>query len=144
MHLVELTVARRLGDGALTGPTFGWTWPSVLYGLDVGAWDLFFGLSLLCLAAVYPSRGYRWVRWGFLLAGSLSVIGLIGPISNEFGLRTIGIFGYAVIFPLACLALTRAIVAGSPRRSTKHGITPASVSVLASEHELPVISRWNA
>ena len=113
VHFVELTVARRLGDGTLTGPTFGWRWPSVLYGVDVVAWDLFFGISLLCAAAVFPGRAHRFVRVGLLIAGALSVIGLVGPISDQFGLRTIGIFGYAVVFPVACVALARTFSAAS-------------------------------
>jgi hypothetical protein len=113
VHFVELTVARRLGDGGLTGPTFGWRWPSVLYGVDVVAWDLLFGISLLCAAAVFPGRAYRGVRIGLLIAGALSVIGLVGPISDQFGLRTIGIFGYAVVFPIACIGLARVFSAAS-------------------------------
>ena len=113
VHFVELTVARRIGDGALTGPIFGWRWPSVLYGVDVVAWDLLFGVSLLCAAAVFPGRAYRGVRVGLLIAGALSVIGLVGPISDQFGLRTIGIFGYAVVFPIACIGLARVFSAAS-------------------------------
>jgi hypothetical protein len=113
VHFVELTVARRIGDGSLSGPMFGWRWPSVLYGVDVVAWDVFFGVSLLCAAAVFPGRAYRGLRVGLLIAGALSVIGLVGPISDQFGLRTIGIFGYAVVFPIACIGLARVFSAAS-------------------------------
>jgi hypothetical protein len=121
VHFVELTVARRIGHGALTGPIFGWRWPSVLYGVDVVAWDLFFGVSLLCAAAVFPGRPYRGLRVGLLIAGALSVIGLVGPISDQFGLRTIGIFGYAVVFPVACIGLARVFSAAS--RNAEGGAT---------------------
>ncbi|MCU1472111.1 hypothetical protein [Amnibacterium sp.] len=89
----------------------------MLYRVDVVGWDVFFGVSLLCTAAVFPGRPYRGVRVGLLIAGALSLIGLVGPISNQFGLRTVGVFGYAVVLPIACIGLARLFPAAS--RSAK-------------------------
>jgi hypothetical protein len=43
VHLVQLTVVRRIDSGAIHGfqYLFNWHWPSVLYGVDIVAWDIF-------------------------------------------------------------------------------------------------------
>jgi hypothetical protein len=42
VHLVQLTVVRRIDPGAIHGfqYLFNWHWPSVLYGVDTVAWDI--------------------------------------------------------------------------------------------------------
>ena len=60
VHFVELTVARRIDPASMPGYSqlFSWEWPSVLYTLDILAWDWFFGLSML-LAAPVSRAAYR-------------------------------------------------------------------------------------
>jgi hypothetical protein len=57
VHLVQLTVVRRIDPSAIHGfqYLFNWHWPSVLYGVDIVAWDIFFGLALL-FASLRRSR----------------------------------------------------------------------------------------
>jgi hypothetical protein len=43
-----------------------------------------------------------------LIAGALSVVGVIGPAVNHIALREIGIVGYAIVWPIVCLPLARA------------------------------------
>jgi hypothetical protein len=109
VHFVELTVVRRIEPSAVPGfpRLFGFEWPSMLYGVDIAAWDFFLGLSLLFAVPVFR-RHYAAARRGLLLAGSLCLAGLVGPAINVIAWREIGIFGYAVVFPLTCLALSRA------------------------------------
>jgi len=115
VHVVELVVARRVDPGTVPGfpRLFDFAWPSMLYAVDVVAWDLLLGLSLLCAAAVFAGHGYRWVRRGLLLSGGLCLVGLVGPATGALEWRAIGIFGYAVVFPLTCLPLSRAFAAPS-------------------------------
>ncbi len=42
VHLVELTVVRRIDPDAVHGYQylFGFHWPSLLYGIDIVAWDI--------------------------------------------------------------------------------------------------------
>ena len=80
----------------------------MLYAIDIAAWDLFLGLSLLFAAASFAKRSYPAARRGLLLSGSLCLLGLVGPAINDLAWRGIGIFGYAVAFPITCLALSRA------------------------------------
>jgi hypothetical protein len=110
VHFVELTVVRRIEPSAVPGfpRLFGFEWPSMLYAVDVAAWDLFLGLSLLFAVPVFTGRRYAAARRGLLLAGSLCLAGLVGPAVNAIAWREIGIFGYAVVFPLTCLALSQA------------------------------------
>jgi len=110
VHFVELVVARRIQPATVPGfaRIFGFQWPSMQYAVDVAAWDLFLGVSLLFAAAVFAGRRHRAARIGLLASGALCLAGLIGPATDQLGWRGIGIFGYAVVFPITCLAISRA------------------------------------
>lgn len=110
VHFVQLTVARRISHAAVPGydRIFGWQWPSAIYGLDIVAWDIFFGLALLFAVPAFTRKSDTLVRAGFIASGSLCLTGLIGPAVNNLAWRSIGIFGYTVVFPFTCLALSRA------------------------------------
>ena len=119
VHFVELTVARHIDPAAFPGYAriFGWQWPSTFYAIDIVAWDVFFGLSLLfAVPAFARRRDATLARWGLILSGSLCLIGLIGPFANALGWRTIGILGYTVVFGLTCLPLGRTFKGGHPTR----------------------------
>jgi hypothetical protein len=110
VHLVQLTVVRRIDPSAIHGfqYLFNWHWPSVLYGVDIVAWDIFFGLALLFAAPVFHAAGQVAVRNGLLIAGAMSLAGIIGPAVNHIALRQIGIIGYAVVWPIVCIPLSKA------------------------------------
>jgi hypothetical protein len=106
VHFVELTVARRVDHATLPGydRVFGWRWPSVLYAIDIVAWDIFFAFALLFAV---PAVEDTAARVGLVASGVLSLVGLVGPATNRLAWRHIGIFGYAVVFPVACISLFR-------------------------------------
>lgn len=110
VHFVQLTVARRIGHAAVPGydRIFGWQWPSVVYGIDIAAWDIFFSLALLFAVPAFTRKSDKLVRAGFIASGVLCLIGLVGPAVNVIAWRSIGIFGYTVVFSLTCLALNSA------------------------------------
>ena len=110
VHLVQLTVVRRINPGAIHGfqYLFNWHWPSVLYGVDIVAWDIFFGLALLFAAPVFHAAGQMAVRNGLLIAGAMCLAGVIGPAVNHIALRQIGIIGYAIVWPIVCVPLSKA------------------------------------
>jgi hypothetical protein len=114
VHLVQLTVVRRIDPGAIHGfqYLFNWHWPSVLYGADVVAWDIFFALALLFAAPVFHAAGHAAVRNGLLIAGAMCALGIIGPAVNHIALRQIGIIGYAVVWPIVCVPLSKAFRQG--------------------------------
>jgi hypothetical protein len=118
VHGLELTLGRPAPGLPTPGvpPLFGFDWPAVLYGVDIVAWDLMLGLSLLFAAAVFPGREHRLVRRGLVLSGALCLAGLVGPATDVMAWRALGIAGYAVVFPLTCLALRRTFAEPGPGR----------------------------
>jgi hypothetical protein len=117
VHFVELTVARRIDPASMPGYSqlFSWEWPSVIYALDILAWDWFFGLSMLLAASVFKGGKLRTcVRACMILSGTLSMAGLLGAALGEMQLRNIGIAGYAVVFPVVCLLLALVFIRSRP------------------------------
>ena len=115
VHFVELTVARRIDPATFPSYAriFGWQWPSTFYAIDIVAWDVFFGLSLLFAVPAFARTGSaRIVRRGLLASGSLCLVGLIGPFANAIAWRQFGILGYTIVFGLTCLPLSRAFRVG--------------------------------
>jgi hypothetical protein len=101
VHFVALTAGRQTDFTTLE-------WPSTLYAVELLAWDVFLGLSLLSAAFVFVGSGIRRaVRWALLAAGALSLLGAIGPIVGDMSLQRIGILGYGVGLPIAALVLSR-------------------------------------
>jgi hypothetical protein len=97
VHFIALTAGRQGGFNALE-------WPSALYAAELLAWDVFLGLCLLFAAPVFAGSGLHSVaRWTVAATGALCVIGAIGPIVGDMALQRIGIVGYGVGLPIACL-----------------------------------------
>jgi hypothetical protein len=121
VHVVELSVARHVDPGSFPGYAriFDFQWPSLLYAVDIVAWDVFFGLALLCAVPAFRRRSDTAVRLGLIASGSLCLLGLIGPLTNAIGWRAIGIFGYTLVFAATCVPLARAF------RSDADGERPA-------------------
>lgn len=110
VHFVLLTVGRRVDASTMPGYThlLSFTWPSVIYGVDIVAWDAFIGLSLLFAATAFTDKRDALARKGLLIAGALCLVGLIGPAVDNLAWRGLGIFGYAVVLPLTCIPISHA------------------------------------
>ncbi len=108
VHFVVLTVSRQIeAAGFSWAPLFfSFRWPSVIYTLDILAWDWFFALSMLFAAPVFRSgRLERTVRILMVISGVLSLAGLIGvPLAN-MNVRNIGIVGYTLVAIIAFLIM---------------------------------------
>ncbi|KUG20988.1 MAG: hypothetical protein KO206_03730 [Methanomicrobiaceae archaeon] len=117
VHFVILTVSRQIDAGGfpLIILFLSFEWPSVVYALDILAWDVFFALSMLFAAPVFSmGRLEKTLRVLMILSGVLSLAGLIGvPLAN-MNIRNIGIIGYAGISIVVFLLL--GIVFGRARR----------------------------
>jgi hypothetical protein len=128
VHFVLLTVGRQ---PALTSVPwmrlfFSFTWPSVVYTLDILAWDWFYGLALLFAAPVFSGgRAEMALRVLLLLSGALSLAGLLFLPFDNINLRLIGVFGYAGLAPVVFLLL--AIVLG--RKAAHAGTVPPGIGV---------------
>lgn len=107
-HFVVLTVSRQIDAlGSAWFPVlFAFKWPSVVYALDILAWDWFFALSMLFAAPVFKvGRLEMAVRNLMIVSGVLSLAGLFGVPLADMQVRNLGILGYAVVAPLVFLLL---------------------------------------
>lgn len=101
VHFVTLTSGRQTDFSVLE-------WPSTLYAVELLAWDIFLGLSLLCAAFVFDGAGIRAIsRWSLAATGALSLLGAIGPFIGDMAFQRIGILGYGVGLPIVALVLSR-------------------------------------
>ena len=81
---------------------FSFRWPSLVYALDILAWDVFFPLGALCLAPAMQGVGLAGrVRALLVISAALSLAGLAGVVLGDMQVRLIGVVGYAVVFPAA-------------------------------------------
>lgn len=100
VHFVILTVSRQIEATGLTWTSlfFSFKWPSVVYTLDILAWDWFFALSMLFAAPVFKGGRLEIMERVFMIvSGVLSLVGLIGVPLADMQVRDIGIIGYAVV-----------------------------------------------
>jgi hypothetical protein len=101
VHFVELSALRQRGSGGIV-------WPSPEYAVELLAWNLFLGLSLLFAAPVFDAGGAeRGVRRGLLICGVLCVAGIIGPATGNMRLQLVGVFGYGFVLPLVGFMLAK-------------------------------------
>jgi len=125
VHFVILTVGPRFEATGLEWVPLvvSFTWPSMLYALDILAWDWFFALSLLSAALVFTGGGLeRAVRILLIVSGVLSLAGLVGVPLADMQVRNVGVVGYAVVAPVAFLLI--GILFGRARTSpstVEHG-----------------------
>ena len=108
VHFVVLTVSHQIEAAGFPGASllFAFKWPSVIYTLDILAWDWFFALSMLFAAPVFKTgKLERTVRFFMIFSGVLSLLGLLGiPLAN-MNVRNIGIVGYTIVALVAFLLI---------------------------------------
>lgn len=103
----QTAVAEQLPDYSFF---FSFRWPSLVYALDILAWDLFFGISMLFAAPVFKDgRLERALRTLLIICGVFSLAGLIGLPLQNMQVRNIGIIGYALLGPIAFLLIGKVI-----------------------------------
>ena len=101
VHFAILVLSRRPPFADMDW-LFSFSWPSVVYALDILAWDVFFPISVLFAAAVFRGDGLEArIRILLVVSGVVAFAGLAGVVTNDMQIRNIGILGYAVVFPVA-------------------------------------------
>ena len=101
VHFCVLTLSRQpeFAGQSWLPLVMSFKWPSVVYALDILAWDIFFPLSMLFAAPVFwGSRLAAWVRVLMIASGVLAFAGLSGVVVGDMQLRNIGIVGYVGVF----------------------------------------------
>lgn len=108
VHFAILTLAPQpaFAGEAWARLVFSFKWPSIVYALDILAWDFFFPIAALFAAFTLEGKGLPSTARALLLASAtLAFMGLAGvPLAN-MQVRNIGIIGYAVLFPIAAMVL---------------------------------------
>ena len=126
VHFAILFLAREPAIAAQpwAPQVFSFRWPSVVYALDILAWDFFFPLSALFVARSVQGTSLGGRVQALLMASAvLAFLGLLGvPLAN-MNVRNVGIVGYAVLFPIAAsLAAWAVHRRGAPRAPQRsHG-----------------------
>jgi hypothetical protein len=118
VHVVVLTVSQHavFAQVETLSRLLSFEWPSVVYALDILAWDFFFALSMLFAAPVFRGDGVaRWIRPMMVISGALALAGLSGAVTGDMRLRNIGIVGYVPVFFVVTVLLTVLFVRSSPR-----------------------------
>jgi hypothetical protein len=132
VHFIQLSVVRQLqSQGVPVPPVLQfYPWPSTFLALDLLAWDLFLGLSLLFAAPVFSGcRLNVAIRCALLLGGALCVAGVFGPGLGLMRLQFLAIVGYAFVLPVICGLLAvrfrRELHAAAKPESVEHHIRVA-------------------
>lgn len=95
VHFIQLTALRQM-DAA------GLAWPSPIYAAELLAWDVFFGLSLVCAAQAFAPS----LRRALVVCGALCIAGVAGP-ALDMRFQFIAVFSYGLVFPIICFFLAR-------------------------------------
>ncbi len=108
VHFTVLTLSRlpAFASAEWAPLVFSFNWPSLVYALDILAWDVFFPLGALFAALALRIRGpERLARGVLLFSAALGFLGLAGvPLAN-MNIRNIGIIGYGLLFPIAAVLI---------------------------------------
>lgn len=110
LHFVVLTLSRQdaFAGQAWLPPVMAFKWPSVVYALDILAWDVFFAIAVLFAAPLFSgSRSASWIRALLITSGLLALAGLSGVVVGDMQLRNIGIVGYVGVFLVVAVLLAR-------------------------------------
>lgn len=110
VHFINLTLWRQISiQQKIDYVRFlGWEWPSMMYAIELVAWHLFFGLSMLFAAFAFKGKGWEKAgRIALIATGLLCIFGLIGPLVGDLIWRLVGVFGYGVGFPIVCVMIAR-------------------------------------
>jgi hypothetical protein len=119
VHFSILTLARApaFAGEPWARQVFAFQWPSIVYALDILAWDVFFAFGALFAAMALEGGGRRLaaVRALLFAAAALAFLGLAGVPLADMRVRNLGIVGYAVLFPIAAGLLAEPVWrAGQP------------------------------
>jgi hypothetical protein len=117
IHFVVLTISRDPAIAAMESAQvlLAFKWPSIVYALDILAWDVLFALSAVFAAPVFGgSRLGTWIRRLLFTSGVLAFAGLTGVVQGDMQLRNIGILGYVLVYPVAAALVALLFVRAKP------------------------------
>ena len=101
VHFSILTLSGQPGfnGDASAAALLAFRWPSVVYALDILAWDVFFALAMLFASVAFQGGGiHRAIRISMVFSGGLALAGLAGVALGDMTIRNIGVIGYLGVF----------------------------------------------
>ncbi len=108
VHFILLTVGRAsaMSSSPWWQVAFSFEWPSVVYALDILAWDVYFPLGMAFAAfAVDGTPTAPRLKFWMLVSGAIAFVGLAGVVTSDMMIRDIGILGYTLfLLPVTYLA----------------------------------------
>jgi hypothetical protein len=147
VHFVVWTVGRPISDQVENaGYLFSFSWPSIVYALDILAWDWFFGLSMIlaAFAVGWTHRIEKALRILMLTSGILCLLGLIALPLDNMQVRIIGIVGYAIvtipIFALVGVCIGRSQVALDEHLTETNGVPTREICEETVDHDVEKVS----
>jgi hypothetical protein len=120
VHFCILTLSRQpeFAGQSWLPLVLSFKWPSVVYALDILAWDIFFPLSMLFAAPVFRgSRLAAWVHVLMIASGVLAFAGLSGVVVGDMQLRNISIVGYVGVFLVVVALLAVLFYRATPQEA---------------------------
>jgi hypothetical protein len=145
IHFVLLTVDRQadLANFPAYKEFFSWEWPSVVYALDILAWDWFLGLSLLCAVPVFRGHGRleKALRYSLTGGGVMCIAGMIGPAVGNIDLRLVGEFGYWFVFPAIALMLAMFFKSVAPDAEESPAVAGGAADHTSAASRFGAVSR---
>jgi hypothetical protein len=120
VHFCVLSLSRQpeFAEQSWLPMVVSFKWPSVVYALDILAWDIFFPLSMLFAAPVFwGSRLAAWIRVLMIASGVLAFAGLSGVVVGDMQLRNIGIVGYVGVFLVVATLLAVLFYRATPQEA---------------------------
>jgi hypothetical protein len=120
VHFCILTLSRQpeFAGQSWLPLVLSFKWPSVVYALDILAWNIFFPLSMLFAAPVFRgSRLAAWVHVLMIASGVLAFAGLSGVVVGDMQLRNIGIVGYVGVFLVVAALLAILFYRATPQEA---------------------------
>lgn len=118
VHFAVLTLSRHQQFAEIPG-FLSFRWPSLVYALDILAWDFFFPLAMLFAAPVFRGTPLaNAIRLLMFASGALAFAGLSGVAAGNMQLRNIGILGYVGLFLLVAALLTLLFHRSPARQAT--------------------------
>lgn len=108
VHFSSIVLTRSsLISNDIYSSLLSFSWPSIFYNLDIIAWDILFGLSFIYSGKFVRKNYDKLIGNLMIVAGLLSLIGIIAIPMNNINLRFIGVFGYVVIPIVVCILVIK-------------------------------------
>lgn len=98
VHFSSIVLTRTsLYDNELMKSILSFSWPSILFTIDILSWNMIYGIACLYVGACARKKYSNSIGILSTISGILCLIGLIALPLNNMNFRLIGVVGYSII-----------------------------------------------